>query len=95
LAFGSAIWHGSHTYVGKSFDNRYIAFIAYLAHQASLSNLKTNSTVLKELSLTPRNKTAFELSDDFVSMFIDHPPPEWAEVLDTADFPHDTLDGIM
>ena len=31
-AMGSAMWHGSHTYVGYSFDNNIIAVIAYLAH---------------------------------------------------------------
>lgn len=33
LAMGSAMWHGSHTYVGYSFDNNMIAVISYLAHQ--------------------------------------------------------------
>jgi hypothetical protein len=32
LAMGSAMWHGSHTYVGYSFDNNMIAVISYLAH---------------------------------------------------------------
>ena len=40
LAIGSAFMHGSHTYVGYSFDNQMIAVIAYLAHQLSVSTLK-------------------------------------------------------
>jgi hypothetical protein len=32
LAVGSAMWHGSHTYVGYSFDNNLMAVIGYLAH---------------------------------------------------------------
>jgi hypothetical protein len=32
LAMGSAMWHGSHTYAGYSFDNNMIAVISYLAH---------------------------------------------------------------
>jgi len=32
LGFGSAMWHGSHTYVGYAFDNRLMAILAYLAH---------------------------------------------------------------
>ena len=47
LAMGSAMWHGSHTYVGYSFDNNMIAVISYLAHQASISSLPGNSSVLK------------------------------------------------
>jgi hypothetical protein len=32
MAAGSAFWHGSHTYVGYSFDNNMISVIGYLAH---------------------------------------------------------------
>jgi hypothetical protein len=32
LAFGSAFWHGSHTYVGGRFDNELIALIFYIAY---------------------------------------------------------------
>jgi len=60
---GSAMWHGSHTYVGYSFDNNMIAVISYLAHQASVSNLPGNSTVLKQLSLTPRSMDGVEVSE--------------------------------
>merc|ERR1712166_1308906 len=35
--YRSAIRHGSHTYVGYSFDNNMIAVISYLAHQAAVS----------------------------------------------------------
>jgi hypothetical protein len=57
LAMGSAMWHGSHTYVGYSFDNNMIAVISYLAHQASVTPLKSSSSILNELSPTPRSKT--------------------------------------
>jgi hypothetical protein len=66
---GSAMWHGSHTYVGYSFDNNMIAIIPYLAHQASVSSLPGNSTVLKQLSLTPRSMDGVEVSEDLVKMF--------------------------
>jgi hypothetical protein len=33
LAMGSSMWHGSHTFVGYSFDNNMIALIAYLGYQ--------------------------------------------------------------
>jgi hypothetical protein len=57
LAMGSAMWHGSHTYVGYSFDNNMIAVISYLAHQSSVVGLPSNSSVLHELSPTPRSKS--------------------------------------
>lgn len=84
---GSAFWHGSNTYDGYSFDNNMIAVIAYLTHQASVSFLPSSS-VLTELSLTPRSKTGAQVAEDLVSMFYMKPVYEWAEVLDTADLPH-------
>ena len=68
-AMGSAFWHGSHTYVGYSFDNNMIAMIAYLAYQAAVSELPGTSSILKELSPTPRNKTGQEVSEQLVVMF--------------------------
>lgn len=84
---GSAFWHGSHTYDGYSFDNNMIAVISYLAHQASVSFFPYSS-VLTELSLTPRNKTGVQVAEDLVTMFYEKPVDEWAQVLDTADLPH-------
>lgn len=82
------MWHGSHTYVGYSFDNNMIAVISYLAHQASVSHLPGNSSILKQLSLTPRSKDGVEVSEDLVKMFSEKEVPQWAELLDDADLPH-------
>jgi hypothetical protein len=86
-AMGSAMWHGSHTYVGYSFDNNMIAVISYLAHQAAVSNLPSNSSVLHQLSMTPRSKDGVEVSEDLVKMFSEKSVPEWAKIMDTADLP--------
>jgi len=88
LAMGSAMWHGSHTYVGYSFDNNMIAVISYLAHQSSVVGLPSNSSILHELSPTPRSKSGLNVSEDLVNMFSEKPVGEWAEVLDNADLPH-------
>jgi hypothetical protein len=65
-----------------------IAVISYLAHQASVKSLPLDSSILKQLSLTPRSKDGVEVSEDLVRMFSERPVPEWAEQLDTADLPH-------
>ena len=65
---GSAFWHGSHTYDGYSFDNNMIAVISYVAHQASVAALP-KSSILHELSATPRSKSAIAVTDDLVDMF--------------------------
>jgi hypothetical protein len=54
LATGSAFFHGSMTYVGKRFDNDLIAMLAFYGQQIMVQKFKTNSTVIHELSLTPR-----------------------------------------
>lgn len=67
LAVGSAMFHGSFTYVGASFDNKMISIIAYLSHQISTQNVPCvgdcNKHILKEMSLTKRNYTAIEFND--------------------------------
>lgn len=73
LAMGSAMWHGSHTYVGYSFDNNMIAVISYLAHQASVVGLPTNSSIILELSETKRSKDSLQIAEDLVNMFNDKP----------------------
>ena len=63
MGAGSSFWHGSHTFVGYSFDNQMISAIAYLAHQSIVDNLGGDSSILKELSDTPRNLTSAQVSE--------------------------------
>jgi hypothetical protein len=67
LAVGSAMWHGTFTYVGASFDNRMISVIAYLAHQMTTENIpctgKCNENIFKGLGHTKRTVTAVEFSE--------------------------------
>jgi hypothetical protein len=60
LAMGSAMWHGSHTFVGYSFDNNMIALISYLGYQSMVSGIGGDSTIIKEISSTPRSMTGIE-----------------------------------
>jgi len=62
--------------------------IAYIAHQISVVNLPTNSSIITELSPTPRARSSVEISEDLVKMFYEKPVPQWAKVLDTTDLPH-------
>ena len=89
MGAGSSFWHGSHTFVGYSFDNQMIAAIAYLAHQAMVDNLGGDSSVLKDLSETPRNLSSAEVSEQLTLMFSNQPVVEWSETLNTIDMPHD------
>ena len=51
---GSAMWHGSHTFVGYSFDNNMIALISYLGYQSMVSGIGGDSSIINEISSTPR-----------------------------------------
>jgi len=53
----------------------------------SVTNLPGNSTVLKELSLTPRNKTGVETSTELTQLLLNKPVTEWAQVLNSLDLP--------
>ena len=69
LAVGSAFWHGSHSYVGYSFDNNMIAVLAALMHDASVSPLKSNSTILKHLSRTAKSEKSIDVTKNIIEMF--------------------------
>jgi len=83
------MWHGSHTYVGYAFDNRLMAVLAYLAHQGSVQNLPNKSSILQEISETPRNGTGISVAHDLVQMLADSEPPAWAQFVDTMDIERD------
>ena len=55
----------------------------------SVSSLKSNSTILHQLSESPRNQTLAEITDIMINAFISKPVSEWREVLDKSDYPHD------
>lgn len=89
LGVGSAFMHGTHTYVGHTFDVEMISVIAYQAHQTAIARIPSNSSILIELSETPRKQTSKQIVNNITEMFYDQKVPIWAEVLETSDFPHD------
>ena len=64
-----------------------IAVIAYLAHQMSVSGLP-DTPVLRDLAQEKRGKSSLDTALSLTNMFTDLPTYKWAEVLDTADIPH-------
>ena len=81
LASGSAFFHasGSIDSVGMALDNLPIGTLSLIAHQASVKSL--NSTILSDLSLTPRPITGIGLAEklaEIVSSDVD----QWQAGLD-------------
>jgi len=97
LAMGSSFWHGSHTYLGNVADNRFIDVIAYVAHQASVSNLPTNSSVVRELSLSPRSGNAVTTTQGLINMFSESPVDQWTDLILALDMPDyfTTFSGLV
>jgi len=87
LTQGSAFWHGSHTYLGNVADNRFIDIVAFVAHQASVKNLPDVSSVVRDLSLTPRSKSSVESSEDLTKLFENTPVEEWTQAILDVDMP--------
>jgi hypothetical protein len=66
-----------------------IAVISYLAHQATIGNLPSNSSILKELSTTQRSKSSLEIVEDIIQVINNQPVKNWKSFLDNLDIPHD------
>ena len=79
--------HGSHTTVGHRFDADFISIVSYTAYQAAVSSLNTDSSVVNELSLTPRSQKGVKSQEDIISMSINKPTREWTEVFRGLDLP--------
>jgi hypothetical protein len=66
-----------------------ISIIAYLAHQNSVKAIADKYPQVKYLQATPRKQESWEIAMDITNMFKGNSTPEWAEILDKGDFPHD------
>ncbi len=47
-----------------------------------------DNSIIHELSLTPRNKSALETTSDFLDMYIEVPVEEWRQLLEDAEIPN-------
>jgi len=88
LAMGSAFFHASETQLGSSMDTHMIDVVSYLAYQAMVENLPTNTSVIKELSLTPRRKSGIQETQDLMNMFTSKPVEEWEAQIRSMDMPN-------
>jgi hypothetical protein len=85
LAMGSAMWHASHTALGIDFDKTLIGMISYIGYQAIVANLPGDSSILRDLSDTPRQHTGVEVSANLTNWLRTQPAEQWGEALNTLD----------
>jgi len=86
LAYGSAFWHGSRTKLGNLCDNRFIDFVAFLGYQASVVPYP-NSSILHDISLTPRKKDAVYWVNELTRTFLEDDIGVWSEQIGSYDIP--------
>jgi len=60
--------------------------VSFIAHQASLENLPVSS-VVRDISLTPRNKTSIETAQQLADMLRTMPVEQWKDEIASLDTP--------
>ena len=73
------------------FDNQMIAVISYLAMETITEHMPGDSTVLKQLSETPRATSSHEVVEGITKMFSNQPPQDWSKTLTDIDMPSDYM----
>lgn len=86
LASASAFFHGSMTTVGMTYDNQATALIAAFSHETQVLGLSSNSTILHQLSETPRKQTLDEVIESMITTIADENVTMWKKVIDQADY---------
>lgn len=94
LAIGSAFMHQSYSYVGSRFDNLMISVISYLSHKMMVQNLPNKSLMVSDLQWEPRTVNVSQLINNITETIATKPVPEWAQILDTADYPRDYISSF-
>lgn len=87
----SAFFHGSFTNVGHVYDVQLTSLIAVYGLHIQNLGLKSNSSMLNQLSPTPRNQTIHEIVDTMTVTLAEKNASTWRQVLDEADYEHDFI----
>jgi len=87
LGMGSSFMHGSETHLGSTVDVRFIDVVAFIAHQASLRPLNSDSAILMDLNNTAREQNSLDIAEELTKIFVDKPVQEWKESIDGMDIP--------
>ena len=91
LAPGSSFMHGSNTHVGGVADVKINDLFTYVLHQAAVSTLETDNTLIQDLSHTKRPRTSMECTTDLKTMFLNDDVSTWGDTEDAMDIPDITL----
>ncbi len=88
MAQGSAFFHGSETDVGAVADVKLNDLFTFIGYQAAVSGLEPlDSSILHDLSVTPRSKTAVETTAELQNVYINQPVETWKDAVNEIDVP--------
>jgi hypothetical protein len=92
LGAGSAMWQGSHTYLGNQADNQLTSVVAFLIHHAIVGGLAETGGHLDidhliNLQAQPRLRTVVQTASDITSIFTSQDISEWAQEFVDLDVP--------
>ena len=91
--------HASQTDLGGAADVRLNDLLMYVLYQAATKELKPSSpekeSILRDLSLKPRSRTALETTEDILDVYLDRPVLEWEDALWGMDVPTLTIGSLM
>lgn len=77
LAFSSAFMHGSRTLLGTHLYQTSLSVIAYILHRAMLYPLPTNSSIIKDISLTPSVRNSTEQARTLQNLYLKQNVSNW------------------
>ena len=97
MAYTSMFMHGSNTKAGGVQDVASIGVYSFLVYQAMASQLPTNSTIIKDMSHTPRLNSALEVLEKWLLVHRSAPVFTWSLSTRSLNIPHyfDTFSGII
>ena len=88
LVPGSSLYHGSlETIVGGAADGRMNDLWTWVGHQAMVSAIGSNSSIINDISRTPRPRTSIEVTEDLRDMFLNQDVTVWGEMEKNMSIP--------
>lgn len=79
--------HGSNTDVGGVADVKINDLFTYVLHQAAVSTLDPENTLVHDISYSPRARTSMQCASDLKDMFLNDDVSTWGDTENAMDIP--------
>ena len=85
LVISSSFFHGSTTYLGLQQDLSSISVFSFVIYQIIISPLQSDSSIINDISASPRPETAIKLAESFRDMHLSTPVQDWRSYTQSKD----------